>query len=402
MTNLLSFASQNQFDPTETYTSKLSRAFKSISSTLSPDYVINLREQGQFKDNDGRLLEMFTMFRAVSIHQATRTILPQYSQDGHKVVADMFARLYNQYFISPVDLETKMNQEGSIMPSMTFILGPAGARYLASKYDKSMTDIGWSRQRLITDINYGLHNVLVTEIVIRLMNLLRIVQIDPKVTLGLVVAGEFQGKLVARVAEQKVFARPDYTIQIRFFKEGGQPVKRTMFIEYDNGTEGMETLRKKVIEYHTSCTAAQGVLSPIKSSNILFIFNKESRAQRFVRDLSGWKQKFPDFEQPLYVGVLDNILQHGFFYRDWANIDLKANPTQPDQMALPISGDQQGEQQRERCIPNVSVYPEIDQILSGRKLYDAFKTNIDGDNEKHLRLEFDAFSRLAKHLNASA
>lgn len=391
-TNLINFYSDNLLDGQNvSYTSQLRREYRSVNAVLSPDYVLNLQEQNLFRGNEGKILELFLIFRTLSIYQAAQFMLPQYTVDGHKYLADFFARLYHLYFIHPVDIEDKLNKNKSVfpLPSLTFILGPAGARYLAAKHNKTPVELGWNKSNMITSASYGMHNVIVSEIVIRLMYITRLLQMTKNVSVSLDIASEWEGRLLPKAGGNKVIARPDYTMQVTFTSETtATPVVNTYFLEYDNGTENMDILAQKIGDYNMAYAGGRFVLGNPSNTALAFVFNKPNRASQFLKALYITKRESSSIPY-IYITTLDNIYQLGYFNDQWIKVDV-------DKMREHQRGKAEKKDVSEiQWHSKASPFPELHNHLVASNIYPIiqsyYEQQVDMGNQS-LKMEFDVFS----------
>jgi len=393
-TNLVSFYNQNQLGiRQETYTTRLEkdykREFKDLRVTQSPDYIINLKEKGIFNDDYEKLLEIFTLFRTISIHQASMFLLPQYSVEAHQhFIAPLFARLYYLHFIRPIDIEEKLKKNPAHypLPSLTFVLDAAGARFLASSKDKSLSDIGWTKSNYFGDKAYGVHNIIVTELIIRLTHLVRLLQMVPSIGIEYEVASEWEGRIFHKGGTKKVIARPDYTIRLKFQEGESNPVVKTFFLEYDNGTESLDIVLKKLTDYHMAYTAGAFPLGSPANTSLAFIFNDSRRATRFVKLVAkNIKREFMTSLKKIYVNTLDNVYQKGFFSPDWICVDATQKSGTDDG-----SGDSSGS-----VTNRESTFPEIEQKLAENDLYSPlrgmYEDNQVQDENYFLKMELEKF-----------
>jgi len=394
-TNLVSFYTENTLAlKGENFVNRLEkdypRPFVSLNKVLSPEYLYDLKEKGLFQDDFVNILNMFTLFRTVSIQQAAQFLLPQYTEEAHVFVAKLFARLYYLHFLHVIDIEDKQKKNLALypLPSMSFILGPAGARYISSVKNQSLAEIGWKKDSILTEQKYGMHNIIVTEIIIRLTNLIRLLLMIPGIGVELDGVGEWDGRIFPKgtTGGKKVLARPDYTFRVRY-QEGDTAISRSYFMEYDNGTESNDILLKKLADYQLAYSAGHFHLGSPASTSLLFVFNDSKRATRFywsaVNRLK--KELLPSLKR-IYITTLDSIYQSGFFCRDWLSIDTNADD---------IKKHKDDVAEDSRKIVRESPFPEITEKLEKHDLISVFSgmyKDISGYDEDHfLQMELESF-----------
>lgn len=329
-TNLIAFSEQNKLLFKEkSFTSQLKRPFRSIKTALSPDYLVDLREKGMITEEDGKILEMFRLFRSLTIHQMAQFLYEQYSEEAHMELAESVGRLYYFHFLQPIDIEKKLKDNAAVypLPSLSFSLGPAGARYLVAQHDSDLREIGWNKGRIITDQTYGMHNIIVTELIIRLTGMLLLMTKIPGVNIMANGINEWEGRIFPKEGiKSKVIARPDYSFQIQNVVQvesakNQKPESKTFFMEYDNGTEPIDALIQKLVQYQLAFIGGLFPVGTPSNTNLLFIFNKNNRATKFAQTIKSTILKRDFSAIPIiYITTLDSIYSSGFLHDKWVKI----------------------------------------------------------------------------------
>lgn len=376
------------------------RDFRPISSSFSQDYVVNLSEQGLITPVMDGLLEIFRFFRVISIQQASAFLLPQYSLDAHRQIATEFARLYYHHFIDLVSQKNMFDGKDIFpLPSLSFTLGPAGARYLISKHNITIADLGWSKTNRLRTRIFAKHDLTVTEIVLQTIRWFEQIRGLPGLVAKMDTLGEWEGRIFYKnMPQKKVLVRPDYSFMLVCREIKTDQMHRYLyFLEYDNGTEKYEVLLKKIRDYAVSVQEGRYVLgNPKIMSGILMVFNDENRMTNFARLLASRKAMGLEAARAVYLINSQELLKKGMFLSRWIKCDLSSsnseneNTQSAEDDAVPGSF----------ALSESSLFPEISDYIQKTPFADFHASLVDMvsgyPSDYFIQLESEEFTKYKK------